>query len=95
MQETKQLLERIRQAPEATALKPIPEAAPPEPQTPVPAVELTPEALGQFTHKVQPILMNACASCHAQTAAAVPSSSRKSLTCPRSIAGRRRRIWPP
>lgn len=34
---------------------------------PMPAlhIELTGEALGQFTSRVQPILMNSCASCHA------------------------------
>jgi hypothetical protein len=39
-------------------------AAQPEPPS-LPPVELTAQALGLFTTKVQPILMNACAGCHA------------------------------
>ena len=35
------------------------------PDAPAQAVDLTEEALGQFACKVQPILMNACANCHA------------------------------
>lgn len=35
------------------------------PDAPAPAVDLTEEALSQFASKVQPILMNACANCHA------------------------------
>lgn len=63
--ETKQLLERIRQAPTAAAPVTVPTPEPPVPDVPAKVVELTPEALGQFTHKVQPILVNACVSCHA------------------------------
>ncbi len=32
---------------------------------PTASIDLTEEALGQFANKVQPILMNACANCHA------------------------------
>jgi hypothetical protein len=35
------------------------------PDAPKPPIDLTEEALGQFAVKVQPILMNACANCHA------------------------------
>jgi hypothetical protein len=37
----------------------------PEPEAPVVPVDLTADALGLFVTKVQPILMNTCASCHA------------------------------
>jgi hypothetical protein len=37
----------------------------PEPEPAVAPVDLTSEALATFTTRVQPILMNACASCHA------------------------------
>ncbi|HXG10937.1 MAG TPA: hypothetical protein VNK04_14350 [Gemmataceae bacterium] len=37
---------------------------PPEP-LPLPPVDVTQEVLGQFVSRVQPILLNACASCHA------------------------------
>ena len=37
----------------------------PSVEAPRPSVDLTEEALGQFTARVQPILMNACANCHA------------------------------
>jgi hypothetical protein len=37
----------------------------PPPEAPPVQIDLTEEALGQFASKVQPILMNACASCHA------------------------------
>jgi hypothetical protein len=36
-----------------------------EPTVELPPVELTAESLGLFVTRVQPILMNACASCHA------------------------------
>ena len=50
--------------------KPAQPAAKPSPDdgtadSPRPSVDLTEEALGQFAVKVQPILMNACANCHA------------------------------
>ncbi len=38
--------------------------APPVQEPPGPRVEVTAETLGVFATKVQPILMNACASCH-------------------------------
>ena len=41
-----------------------PKAHPETPETKVP-LDLTEEALGQFATKVQPILMNTCAKCHA------------------------------
>lgn len=40
-------------------------APPSEEPEPPPAVEITPEALSLFCRKVQPILMNTCAKCHA------------------------------
>jgi hypothetical protein len=48
--------------------RPRPAAAPPphEPEPPALAeVDLTADALGLFSTRVQPILMNACANCHA------------------------------
>jgi hypothetical protein len=46
--------------------RPLPPAPrPSEPEPPVPDVDLTADALGLFSTRVQPILMNACASCHA------------------------------
>jgi hypothetical protein len=51
--------------------KPAPAPAPPEPKepdrpaAPQPVVDVSAELLCRFTTKVQPILMNACASCHA------------------------------
>jgi hypothetical protein len=52
----------------AAASTPAP--APPSPEAepvpvPTPPVDLSAQALGLFTARVQPILMNACASCHA------------------------------
>jgi hypothetical protein len=39
--------------------------APPRPEAPaLPRVDVTAETLGQFATRVQPILMNACVSCH-------------------------------
>jgi hypothetical protein len=61
---TKHLLERLQQQP--------PNQPPVAPAThadtqlePAAPVDLTVEALAQFTTKVQPILMNTCAGCHA------------------------------
>jgi hypothetical protein len=68
--ETQRFLERLRQPTPAAAPAPAPltPAAPPPAATaelPNLPFDLTPEALGQFTRKVQPILLNACAACHA------------------------------
>ena len=64
--ETQRLLERLRQPPpQPPAAAPAAPPPAPAPEPPAPPVSLTPEALGQFTRKVQPILLNACASCHA------------------------------
>jgi hypothetical protein len=58
------LLERLKKQPVATPA-PAP-VLPPGDEVDSPApVDLTAEALAQFTTKVQPILMNACAGCHA------------------------------
>jgi hypothetical protein len=62
---SKHLLERLQQqpapnpTPATTTLPSGAEGAPPA------AVDLTVETLAQFTTKVQPILMNTCAGCHA------------------------------
>jgi hypothetical protein len=61
---TKHLLERLQQKPPAPPPPVAPVPAVGE-QQPSPAVDLTVEALAQFTTKVQPILMNTCAACHA------------------------------
>jgi hypothetical protein len=64
--EAKRLLAHIRETPPPVAPQPAQTPTPPpEPQLPASVVDLTPEAIGQFTYKVQPILTNACASCHA------------------------------
>jgi hypothetical protein len=61
--EIKELLQRIQQPPAVASQPPVKPA--PAPEEPPVAIDMTAEALGQFTHKVQPILINACASCHA------------------------------
>jgi hypothetical protein len=49
---------------EAKARAETPPAYPPAPPTEAPRVEVTAESLGTFATKVQPVLMNACISCH-------------------------------
>jgi hypothetical protein len=59
---SRRLLDHLQQA------QPVVEAAAkptPEPESPVAPVDLTADAMGLFVTKVQPILMNTCASCHA------------------------------
>jgi hypothetical protein len=63
--ESRRLLNNLQRA--GTAKTPAAEPAPPkgpEPSSTL-AVDLTAESLGQFATRVQPILMNTCASCHA------------------------------
>jgi hypothetical protein len=62
---SRRLLEGMQRAvvPAKAAAKDAP-VAEPEP-APLPPVELTAQSLGLFTAKVQPILMNTCARCHA------------------------------
>lgn len=58
------LSQSVRHAPQATA------SATPAPKTPYkepPAITITGDSLGQFATRIQPILMNACARCHAAT----------------------------
>jgi hypothetical protein len=64
--ETKRLLQHWKQAALRTAT-PIPAApaTPPSPAADPPPVEVTSESLGLFVTRVQPILMNTCANCHA------------------------------
>jgi hypothetical protein len=58
----RRLLERLRN----TAKAPAAAGKPAEPaEEPAPAVDLNAESLAVFTSRVQPILMNACACCHA------------------------------
>ena len=54
---------------ESGPAKPAPAKPRPEddPAAPKLAVDLTEESLGQFATKVQPILMNVCANCHANS----------------------------
>jgi hypothetical protein len=60
---TRRLLARLRDAAPAPAPAPPP---PPEPPAPAsPPVDVTADALGAYVSRVQPILMNACAGCHA------------------------------
>jgi hypothetical protein len=64
--ETQRLLQRWQQAALAT---PPPKTLAPTPTLPtdleLPPVEVTSESLGLFATRVQPILMNTCARCHA------------------------------
>jgi hypothetical protein len=58
----RRLLERLRNS---AAKAQAPAGKPAEAEEPVPAVDLSAESLALFTSRVQPILMNACACCHA------------------------------
>jgi hypothetical protein len=58
--ETRRLLAHLEQAAALPAAAPRPAVA----EGPPPAVDLTGECLGAFATRVQPILMNTCASCH-------------------------------
>jgi hypothetical protein len=60
--ESERLLRSLRNS-VALAAAPPPESEP-DPGPP-PTLEVSPEALSLFTRKVQPILMNTCARCHA------------------------------
>jgi hypothetical protein len=62
--ETKRLLAVLRGA---AAQRTAPGSPPPsrEAAAPMPSVHLSAESLGMFTSRVQPILMNTCANCHA------------------------------
>jgi hypothetical protein len=60
---TQRLLNSLEQAAVAPAPAPGPQEAAPEPSVPVP--DLSADSLCTFRTRVQPILMNACASCHA------------------------------
>jgi hypothetical protein len=62
--ETRRLLAHLEQA---AALRRPAAAPPPEAPEPAPTLNLalSAEAASQFTTKVQPILMNSCAACHA------------------------------
>ena len=59
----KHLLERLQKLPTNTPVSAPAPHAEAEPDVAAP-IDLTVEALAQFTTKVQPILMNACAGCH-------------------------------
>jgi hypothetical protein len=59
-----QNLQRNAPAPATTAPPPAPATAVKASAPATPAIEVTAEAMGQFVSRVQPVLMNACASCH-------------------------------
>ena len=64
--ETRRLLQHLQQSEPAPVKRELPLASVNEPQTEqTPPVELTTESLGLFATRVQPILMNTCARCHA------------------------------
>ena len=66
--DAKQLVTMLERAQKAPAAKPVTSAPPPKPAAPVeppPSVDVTAETLVTFITRVQPILMNTCASCHA------------------------------
>ena len=64
----KQLVEVLKRQPAATETK---QGTPPQrveqekPARVAPAIDLSTESLGMFASRVQPVLMNTCASCHA------------------------------
>ena len=60
---SRRLLAYLQDSRPAQPTTPAHDAAPAD--LPQASVDLTEEALGQFATKVQPILMNACANCHA------------------------------
>lgn len=62
---TQRLLDNLKRATSyPPAAKPALPVEHPEPP-PIPPIDVTQESLGQFVTHVQPILLNACASCHA------------------------------
>ena len=62
--QTQRLLASLQRT--AAPLRPAPPAPEPPPAPPpLPPVEVTQEALSLFATRVQPVLLNACASCHA------------------------------
>jgi hypothetical protein len=65
--ESRHLLANLQRAvaegPPAQAARPADEPEPPS--APLPALDLSAEAVSVFNTRVQPILMNACAGCHA------------------------------
>ena len=58
------ILERAKQEPPAKPVTPKPVVAA-KPSEPAPTVDVTAETIIAFANRVQPILMNKCASCHA------------------------------
>jgi len=62
--ETRRLLQHLQQS-EATTARPKPVAVKETETEPATPVELTTDSLGLFATRVQPILMNTCARCHA------------------------------
>jgi hypothetical protein len=64
---TRRMLQYLEQAATPAAMpKPAPLAVASKPgEEPLPPVELTTDSLGLFATRVQPILMNTCANCHA------------------------------
>jgi hypothetical protein len=64
--DSRRLLQLLEQSQATTPpTKPTPHAMKEPPTEPAQPVELTTEALGMFATRVQPILMNTCARCHA------------------------------
>ncbi|HWG41493.1 MAG TPA: hypothetical protein VN688_01820 [Gemmataceae bacterium] len=64
--ETRRILQHLRQASQTSAAPKSPTPAPDKPTPkPMPSVEVTTDSLGLFATRVQPILMNTCARCHA------------------------------
>ncbi len=61
--ESRRLLTALQHAPVVPPPSPSAAATAPEPEAPAPALDGA--AFGQFVNRVQPVLMNACASCHA------------------------------
>lgn len=65
-EETRRLLQHLKQTAQTPAApKPAASTTPTPAAQPTPPVELTTEAIGLFATRVQPILMNTCANCHA------------------------------
>lgn len=66
--DARQMVTMLEREKKEAGVRPMVKAAPPQPVRafePPPTVDVTQETLIAFTAKVQPILMNTCASCHA------------------------------
>jgi hypothetical protein len=78
---SKQFVELLKRQPTGPENKPAPQPQRLVSEKPAklpPAIDLSTEALGAFASRVQPVLMNTCASCHAGTKATTFKLQRSS-----------------